>query len=271
MVVETVVKVVELKKHPVNAIPLAVILASVGVMLSMFFFSKFASVAMLFFVAIGASPILQDIFEDEVKEREKKYRFADVWKRNKRVLKLYFYVFIGLTITYGVGYLLAGANTEILFAEQLRLLTEPALFYSFPMMEFLQILANNILVLTCFFFLSFLYVTGSVLVLAWNASIFAVFLVNTAQQIAGGAVLLALPKVLFTYMFHALPEFFAFFLVAASGAVLSMSLIKKRHKTVGWTNIFTDVVVLLVLGYIMLIIAAIIEVSFARYMVMNWL
>jgi len=271
MVVESVVKVAELKKYPLHAIPLAVILASLGVVLSLFFFSKFASVAMLFFVAIGASPILQDIFEEEVEEREKKYRFLDAWSRNKQVLKLYFYMFIGLTITYGVAYLLAGPNTELMFAEQIRLLSGPALFYSRPMFEFLQIFANNILVLTCFFFLSLFYTTGSVLVLAWNASIFAVFIVNTAQQVAGGAVILALPKVLFTYMFHALPEFFAFFLVAISGAVLSVSLIQRRHKTIGWSNLFKDVVVLLLLGYLLLAIAALIEVSFARYMVMYFL
>lgn len=261
MVVEEIVNGFEIENKPYYAFFLAVFLASLGILVCKFFLTEHISVAMLFFVAIGATPMFKRLFRNVAAEGAKEIGLRQLLKRNSTFLKVYAYFFAGLVAIYIVWYTISG---PLVFGEQVRVLGLPVGNAVFPFNNFLNIFLNNILVFSIFFFISLLYRTGSILVLSWNASVFASLVAITANRISSSGYLSAVSRVAFAYMFHALPEFFAYFLAAIAGAILSVSLAEKRYKNLGWNVIFYDICLLLFFGYVAVFAGAVIEVTFSR-------
>ncbi|MFC1454665.1 hypothetical protein ACFLQI_01080 [Candidatus Undinarchaeota archaeon] len=264
MVVEHLLRTIELKKNPKNAFLLAILLSTLGIFVSLVLFIEYASVVMLFFVAIGFLPILESLFEIEEKEEENAKGLKQILLRNKQVFEVYFYFFLGLVVSYLFWYLMLGNMSAQIFNQQLIMVSGPG--GAFP--SFLHILMNNILVLTAFFFISLLYGAGSIFILAWNASIFSTLLIESARAAQVGLAA-GMAKSVLAFSLHSIPEFAAFFLAANAGAVLSVGLIKERHKKIGLGNVVTDAFVLLILGYLVIIIAGVIEVTISKSLILG--
>ena len=117
------------------------------------------------------------------------------------------------------------------------------------------IFTNNIYVLLFTLIFSLIFGAGVIFVLAWNASVIAAAVgIFTKLEIS------ALPLGLARYAIHGLPEIAAYFVVALAGGLVSVAVIKHEFGTEKFWEVLQDSLNLIILGVVILFIAAILEV-----------
>ncbi len=171
---------------------------------------------------------------------------------------LYFSYFLGAIIGFQLSYVFApDMYKHILISEQLEelkiiegikvKLSGMAVKEAF----FWKILTNNLRVYVISVLLSFLYGTGGVLLLNWNASIIAALLFTKFQSNlineAATSILAILP--------HSILEFLGYFMGGISGVLIGVAVIQE-----GWNvRLLRDTMILLAMGFLFIILGAIIE------------
>ena len=155
--------------------------------------------------------------------------------------------------------ILSSSDTESLFSTQLEAtkLIGKATEFS----QFKSILINNIVVLLACLILSFVYGAGSILFLAWNASAWGAAMGYIAQNSAS----FSNPFVSFFNMFipifpHMFTEAASYFSAAIVGGVVSKAVIREKLFSKKFHHIVTDALIFLVLGFILVVFAAYLEV-----------
>ncbi len=129
--------------------------------------------------------------------------------------------------------------------------------YSFP-----EILVNNLKVMILSFFISFIFGTGAIFILSWNAAVVGIFIGNIGKdliQIHSSkmiAFIMALFQGLSGIALHGIPEIAAYCIAGIAGAILSIGM-TKRHKT---DIIINDSVKLFLISIAIIVTAAFIEV-----------
>lgn len=93
--------------------------------------------------------------------------------------------------------------------------------------------------------------------IVWNASIFSTFLVMTINNLSRGTPHAL--SILGIFSLHLIPEVFAFLTAAIAGGVLSRAMIKEKWKSKGFSNVIKDAVVLLLISFGILLLAAFLE------------
>jgi uncharacterized membrane protein SpoIIM required for sporulation len=122
--------------------------------------------------------------------------------------------------------------------------------------KFVEILANNISVLTLSFLFSFLFGCGAVFILAWNASVLSSAIGLIAKS-SGGAK--ALPSAVLMFLPHGSFELCAYFIGAIAGGLVSAAI--TRRKSVKFWLVVRDSMKLLALSFVFLLIGGIIETT----------
>ena len=133
---------------------------------------------------------------------------------------------------------------------------------------FSKIFINNMKVLFFCIIFSFLYGSGAIFILTWNASVIATAMGSLVKNELGKtAALVGLPSVssyfgltafsFFRYMTHGIFEIVAYFVAGLAGGIISIALIKhnlKEHK------ILVDSLDLILISVGLLFVAGIVEV-----------
>lgn len=138
---------------------------------------------------------------------------------------------------------------------------------SFKKYLFSFILKNNFKLLFLVFMSSFIFGSGAIFLLVWNASVVAVFAGNAIMQIAhslGGssaAVMpFALPVSLLSIAPHAIPEFIGFFIGAVAGGIFAVAFIRHKPKEAQFKIVLKDSAIMLVISCLFIVAAAFIEI-----------
>jgi uncharacterized membrane protein SpoIIM required for sporulation len=121
--------------------------------------------------------------------------------------------------------------------------------------RFLSIFTNNVYVMIFTLILSLIFGAGAIFILAWDASVIA-----AAINIFTKSQLSQLPLGLGRYMIHGIPEIAAYFIAALAGGILSIAVIRRDLKGERFWNIIQDSLNLIIIGVIILLLSAIIEV-----------
>ena len=262
MVLEQVFKTDWLQRRPIYSIILGFVFTFIALGTSYIFFERDISIAMLFLITLLLLPSLIKLINWEEKI-EKKSGASHFFKNHKSIIEIYLFLFIGIFIAYLLIGLASGDVGEV-FKQQVDVLGNGLVedkVVSFTADEklgnFFGIFSENLLVALIFFILSLFYGAGAIFLIVWNASVFSAFIVMTMNNLSRG-VPHAL-GILGVFSLHLIPEVLAFLLAAIAGGVVSRALIKEKWRSKGFSNVFKDATILLVISFVVLLVAALLE------------
>lgn len=252
MVIETLIKPEWVEKSPIYALPLGFCLSIIGLAVGLILFPEDVSLVGLLFTTLAALPFLRKIIWLQEKQDERINSFVRLILRNRKIIEIYVMFFFGVALSYFLLYfVLPDILVQTLFEKQLEIFSQKVLggFFKHTSL-FRTIVLNNIKILIICLVLSFLYGAGAIMVLTWNASALGIFLATLGKA---HSVLLTLP--------HAFLEFTGFFFASVGGGVISVAISRGEFKSKQFKQILSDGLLLFLFGVLIVILAAIVEVT----------
>ncbi|MFH1105818.1 MAG: stage II sporulation protein M [Candidatus Aenigmatarchaeota archaeon] len=254
--------------------PLMVFLAGVMITIVSFLIASFimpseAGWMTIFFITITAVPFFTKMFvqDESIDKHQNKPSF---FRRHEFVLKTYTLFFLSIVLGLSMIYHFAPADVAgNTFGLQTKVINEIRAQATSPG-EFWLILANNAKVSILSFLLSVIFGAGAILVLAWNASIIAVFIGNISRgliplysSLGPAAIPISyahgLPIALFSIFLHGVPEITSYFLSGLAGGIISVALIREKFGSPEFNRVVNDGLSLLAVSLALVAIAAFLE------------
>ncbi len=265
MVFESIMSSKEAERHPWEMLVYGIIITSISLWIAYYIFPAAASILFLFLITLGASPLIYKVLQKEEKVDEAIDELnMGIYRQHKKTILLYTYLFLGVLIASAFWFsILPSSYLDVLFAEQISTIDALGAFNS--NLGFFGILINNVKVATISFILSFFYGTGAIFILAWNASVIAAFIGETARHVATKIIhplanfygyLYALPTGLLSIALHGIPEISAYFIAGIAGGILSAGIIRGKKDIL----ILKDSLFLYSICILLLSVAALLEV-----------
>lgn len=250
---------------PQNVIqnPLKMVLVGLGTgiiafIVGLMLFAEYASVAIVFFTALGLIPFMMKLIEQEEQKDLHICSEVNLFKEYAGLTKGMLALFFGITIGFVFVAMFVPQNSSAFAAQQDTLtsitgrITQPGLF--------IDILSNNIKVLAVSVGLAFIYGFGAITLLVWNSSVLAVairsFFVETWVQTGIGTIFLTFAR----YFVHGVPEIAAYILAGVAGGVISVACMNHSFGSLYWKKVIGDASQLLVGAIVLLVFAAVLEV-----------
>jgi len=264
MVLEALLNPIKAEKQPWMAFPIGIIYATIGLLVSLFLFQNYASIVSISLTALVSIPLIYGAIKLEEKKDMQISDEKILIKEHGKALLFFVFLFLGYTVAFAVWFaILPPSITHTAFQAQIDTVAEinsPVTGNAFNLSgAFWTILLNNIKVLLFCLLFALLYGFGSIFILTWNASVFAVVigsLVKTSVGINFGLF----PLVLLKYSLHGIPEILAYFMAGLAGGIISIAVIRHDFGSDKFKNVLIDSVDLSVASVIVLVIAALIEV-----------
>jgi len=245
---------------------LGLVFAIFGIFSAKLIFGSNPGIMSVAFTSMLLMPLLNRLLNDaENKEiREKKLSLKGLFSDHWELFRIYIYIFLGILTTYAILTLVwSNAFSLNIFAPQLKVAGFAGKAFSAQSSQFASILWNNLIVLIVCFLLSFFYGAGSILFLAWNASVWGTVFGFVARQSAAasntnpfiGFITLMIPV-----MPHLITEAVSYFSAAIVGGVVSEAVIKEKWMSKRFQHVLTDAVIFFILALILVVVAAYLEV-----------
>lgn len=270
MVLESLITPFRAEQHPAKMILLGFLYTTIAIFLSLAVFRANSSMIMVFLSAMAAIPF---IYQTIIMEEEKDLQgLGESWllKEHGKALRVFIWLFVGMTLAYTLWYVVLQADTiSVLFQSQTNTITNingaPTGHMSAEMKAFSRIFLNNVRVLIFCILFSFLYGSGAIFILTWNASVIGAAIGNLIRtQIANviglGNYFSIISYGLFKYVIHGIPEILAYFIAGLAGGIISIAVIKHDIATKKFEYILLDSADLLLLALIITFIAGVLEV-----------
>jgi len=250
---------------------------------------------MIFLTVIAALPLIQNIIK---LESDKDFVIADevtLLAEHSKALMAFMFLFFGATAAFTFWYIalpsdvassLYGIQTQTINSLNLQVTGELAVenstqiltevtgeFTSFVTTSTVlsRIFLNNLKVLIFCIIFSFIYGSGAIFILMWNASVIGVALGNFIRvNIAQYASTFHLQKVasyffvvslgVVRYALHGVPEILSYFVAGLSGGLISIAVVTHDIGTKNFYRVLLDSSDLLLISVAVLFIAALLEV-----------
>lgn len=268
MVLEQAFKLkwIERKEH---SFFLGFIYTFIGVLSAYLIIPSYAGTMSIAFTSILLIPSLNKLLaeEENVEIREKKMSLRLLFKDHFDIIKVYLFLFFGIFFAYLIlAAVLNIESAERIFEAQLRLtdVVGNAIGTGSPNLDFfISILLNNILVFIVCFALSLFYGAGSILFLTINASAWGTFFGYTFKQTllsASSGKVMVFICFLLPVLPHTVTEALSYIFAAIVGGVVSKAVLREKIFSKKFNHIITDAVILIVIGLVLVALAAIIEV-----------
>lgn len=279
---ETIINPKKAERKPWEMFFVGLVYAAVAVFLSIFLFLKnpaleqYSSLFIICFTVMISLPFMYYIIKLEEKKEEEIYDEKILVKEHSKALLALIFLFLGFVVAFSVLYsVLPQDIANINFQSQIRTF---CLINSKGSMEdcvkgitgqaqstfsgikegmsyLSSILSTNLTVFVNCLIFSLIFGAGAIFILAWNASVIAtaigIFANKSSFGLFGG----------FTrYMIHGIPEIAGFFVAALAGGIIGTAMIRHRLEKKKFLHVLHDSLDLIILGLIILIAAAFIEV-----------
>jgi uncharacterized membrane protein SpoIIM required for sporulation len=274
MVLEAMLGPLKAERKPWETFFLGILYSSLAMIISLWVFKKESSLIMVFMTVFAAIPLVYKTIrleerKDVVIGSEKK-----LLEEHGKAIGVFVFLFLGFLVSFTVWYIFVPQDIGIhLFRSQtetIRAINRSFTGYSINMLKpMLNIFLNNIKVLVVCIILSFIYGSGALFVLTWNASIGGVFIGNFIRQ--NIARLSTNPTIityfqaasigLLRYLPHGVLEMGAYFVAALAGGIISSAVIKHEFASHKFEKILFDASDLILVAVGILLLAAIVEVT----------
>ena len=251
-----------------NSFILGFIYSIVGIISAKLIFPANVGLMSVAFTSVLLIPSLNSLLrmEENVEIREKKLSLRLLLRDHKDIFKVYINMFLGIYLAYSfVSLLLDEFTIERIFESQLN----SAGISGFALFEgqLMNLILNNLLVFIVAFMLSVVYGAGSLLFLTWNASVWGVaftYFVKQTASVIGDNPFHQFANSVVPFLPHMVTEALAYVSAAIVGGIVSKAVLREKFFSKKFHHIMTDALIILVIGFILVIVAGIIEVKFFK-------
>jgi uncharacterized membrane protein SpoIIM required for sporulation len=231
---------------------------------------------MVFLTAMAAIPLIYQVI---IMEHEKDLQgMGEHWlmKEHSKALRVFIFLFIGMSIAFAVWYTFLSPETiSVLFQSQSETInainTGSVTGNATEFNRFSMIFLNNVRVLVFALLFSFLYGSGAIFILTWNASVIGAAIGNTIRlglaDVTSGVGAPTLAQYfsvgafgLFRYAIHGIPEILAYFMAGLAGGIISIAAIRHDFGTKKFEHVLLDSADLLLLALVVTFLAGVLEV-----------
>jgi len=278
MVLELLLNPFQLKKRPWELFLVGMVYTAIAIFLSYFVFRDGAGLLMIFLIVLATLPTLYTTIKHE-EEIDLVYdKEIMMLKEHTKIIVFLISLFMGITFALVLFYvLLPSTVVDSIFVLQQNAIAnviqtvndDVVLTGDITKLSlFGNIFINNIKVLFFCLVFSFLYGTGAMFILTWNASVIATAMGTLVKNELGNAAhLVGLPYLsayfgaatfsFFRYMTHGIIEIAAYFIAGLAGGIISIALIKHNLKE---DKVLVDALDLILISLGFLFVAAFVEV-----------
>ncbi len=274
MVLETIANPVTAEQHPVAMLFLGILYGTAGIFLSLWIFREYASLVLVFLTVYASLPLMYKTLRFEEKKDLSMRGERAILSEHKKALYFFIMLFSGLVIAYATWSLILPNDlvNQVFSVQQqtISTLNKQVTGNVINFAVFSNIFINNIKVMLFALFFSFMYGSGAIFILSWNASVIGTaagkFIEQHTAGVSGaglaaiGTYTYAIGLSTMRYALHGIPEILSYFIAGLAGGILSFSLMRKDYKNPNFENILLDISDLLFIAVGVLFIAAIIEV-----------
>lgn len=272
MVLESLFNPFVVKKKPWEMFIAGFVYSIVGLMLSYLVFKESAGLLTVFLIVLATVPLLYTTIKNEEELDLGSDKEFTLLKEHTKVLVFLIFMFLGIALALALAYILLPNNiVNVTFGIQQQAISNVNSNVQGKLTHFdlfTRIFANNLKVLFFCIVFSFLYGTGAVFILTWNASVVATAMGNLFKtELAKAASLVGLPGIaayfsaasfsFFRYMTHGILEMAAYFVAGLAGGIISIALIKHNLKE---DKVLIDALDLILLSLGLLLVAGLVEV-----------
>ncbi|MFH1212329.1 MAG: stage II sporulation protein M [Candidatus Woesearchaeota archaeon] len=277
MVLESFINPFKAEQHPSRMFFLGLLYFTISIFLSLLVFRTYSSLMMVFFTTMASIPLIYNTLKMEEEKDLKDLTETALLKEHSRALSFFMVLFLGITTAAVFWYVVLPPDTvSILFESQTNTITSinggvVGAAFRVNLGVFGHILLNNFKVMVFCILFSFIYGSGAIFILSWNATVIGTAIGNFIRtNLALATSMLGLEKAghyfqiisigLFKYAIHGIPEILAYFTAGLAGGIISVALIKHDFGTRKFEHILFDSADLLIISLLMLVLAAFLEV-----------
>ena len=265
MVLESIIPVKKVLAKPLDMLVFSAVISLASIYLAdMIFPGSSTGKIITLFIAIGITPLVYGMFkqEEEIEREEAECKIKEsFFYRHGETIWLFSLFFIGVFVSIFLVSVLADETyVKYIFSDQLSEVARVTSLVptgAFAAGDVLQmIIENNLRVMGLAFLLSFLLGSGAIVILAWNASIMALYL---SSFVRNGLINEFMARSI-GLIPHAPIEIAAYFLAGIAGGILSVGVIREKLFSKEFYLVFKDSLLLMVLGVLAVLAGALIEV-----------
>jgi len=276
--IEMLIKPKRAERRPWEMFFVGMFYASVSLLLVTFVFGKDSilkegsGLLIVIFTVIACLPFMYYIIKLEEGKDVEINDSGKLIKEHSKAIHALMWMFLGFVVAFSFWYMVLPDTAGQNFNFQIKTfcaINSPSSYgncleqYSVPVGTgaatgtnfFLQIFSNNVYVLIFTILFSLALGAGAIFILVWNASVIA-----AAIGIFAKGSLSQLPRGLFRYMIHGVPEIGAYFIGALAGGIISVAIIRKDLHGEGTWKILQDSLIMIIIAIGILIVAALMEV-----------
>lgn len=259
---ENILKPDWLERKPRFGFIIGFVYSIIGIIAAYIIFPKSHGIASIAFLSLLLIPSLNRILSIEELQDASSRRFSikRIFNDHSDVLEVYFMLFLGIFLAYALFSIkFPGLLVNGLFDSQLRIIGITGKAADFNL-DFTSILINNFKVLLIFLILSLVFGAGSILFLAWNASVWGVVFgyIATLSNNAFHTLSVTFVKV----MPHMFAEAGSYFFAIVAGGIMSQAVLREKIGSEKFNYVFKDGAVFLLVGIMLLLLGAALEVFF---------
>ena len=240
MVLESLGRPVRLEKKPSELFFLTFSYCVIAILLSIWVFPQYAGLTMVFFTVMAAIPMMLKMIMFE----ERKLLARPKTEHHKDTLMFFISLFMGMVSAYTLFFVLMPEETvKSLFNIQLETISgvnnqiAEMVSGNFFGKIFPIIVINYLKVMIFALLFSFIYGSGAIFILTWNASVIAVAIGSVIREIIASAALsvgavsigtyfTAISAGMARYLIHGIPEIGAFFIAGLAGGLISIGMLR---------------------------------------------
>ena len=274
MVLESLTNPVRAEYHPLLVFLLGISYGTIALLLALWIFEEQSSMVMVFLASTAAVPLMYHLLHFE----EKKDILAptkSLLHNHSRALIFYLLLFLGMAVAFSIWYIALpsdfSSNAFRVQSQTISNLNHHVTGQVTQTSLLSKIFLNNVKVMIFCILFSFLYGSGALFILTWNASVIGAAVGNFVRSnMAGFADSTGLLRVgayfyvsslsILRYAVHGIPEILSYLLAGIAGGILSMAIVHHDFGTNQFEQVLLDVSDLVLLSVLVLFIAALIEV-----------
>ncbi len=272
MVLEMLVGPKKAERHPLEIFIISMIYTIISILIAHELFPSETSILSIAFITIMFVPLFQSMFilEEEREEKDIDYEHKVPFQEHSKLLMIFTWFFLGVVVattivyTFFPSYNIISKDAFSLQVKTIRAIHNHTTGNYINTTTFTRIFMNNTKILLLIFLLSSLSGAAGLFILAWNASVIGVFssLAIAELEKTHGLIysyIVGLTTSLLSISLHGIPEIAAYFLGAFAGGIISVSIIREKHKTKEMTQIIMDSLEVLMVAEVLIFFAAMIE------------
>ena len=265
---ENILKPDWLEKKPRFAFLIGVIYSIIGIIAALIIFPSSQGIASIAFLSMLLIPSLGSLAKiEEIQDtHSNKFTLKKIFSDHSDILEIYFMLFLGIFLAYAL-FSIKFPNLLVsgVFDNQLRVIgitvgqaaSGIGGAVGIGGVSFYSIFVNNLKILFIFFVLSLVFGAGSILFLAWNASVWGVVFGYMAMHYTN-----AFDSFFGTFMKvapHMFLEAGAYFFAIVAGCIMSQAVLREKIGSKKFDYVLKDGFVFMTVSVVLLVLAALVE------------